>query len=122
MLPNRVVIDLNRADSTIRWRAMLMGVFAATVQLNFGSPNAIACECAPPPPPCEAYWQTPMVFLGTVTEGLATQDGRFVRARMRVDHAYKGVSEKTLVLFDDGMCDGPSLQIGQQYLMYTGRV
>jgi hypothetical protein len=40
---------------------------------------------------------------------------------MRVDRAYKGVSEKTLVLFDDGMCDGPDLQVGEQYLMYTNR-
>ncbi len=62
-----------------------------------------------------------MVFLGTVTEALATRDGRVVRARMRIDHAYKGVSEKTLVLFDDGMCDGPDLKLGEQYLMYTRR-
>jgi len=40
---------------------------------------------------------------------------------MRIDHAYKGVTEKTLVLFDDGMCDGPDLQVGEQYLMYTRR-
>lgn len=63
-----------------------------------------------------------MVFLGTVTEALAIRDGRVVRARMRVDHAYKGVSEKTLVLFDDGMCDGPDLKLGEQYLMYTRRL
>jgi hypothetical protein len=63
-----------------------------------------------------------MVFLGTVTEALGTQDGRLVRARMRIDHAYKGVSEKTLVLFDNGMCDGPDLQLGAQYLMYTRRL
>jgi hypothetical protein len=62
-----------------------------------------------------------MVFLGKVTEALVIQDGRVVRARMRIDHAYKGVSEKTLVLFGDGMCDGPDLEIGEQYLMYTTR-
>ena len=63
-----------------------------------------------------------MVFLGTVTEALATEDGRITRARMRVDQAYKGVSEKSLVLFDDGWCDGPNLEIGEQYLMYTRRL
>jgi hypothetical protein len=63
-----------------------------------------------------------MVFLGTVTEALATEDSRVVRARMRIDHAYRGVFEKTLVLFDDGMCDGPDLQVGEQYLMYTRRL
>jgi hypothetical protein len=63
-----------------------------------------------------------MVFLGTVTEALAIQDGRVVRARMRIDRAYKGVSEPALILFDDGMCDGPDLQVGEQYLMYTRRI
>jgi len=41
---------------------------------------------------------------------------------MRIDRAYKGVSEQTLILFDDGMCDGPDLQVGEQYLMYTRRI
>jgi hypothetical protein len=41
---------------------------------------------------------------------------------MRIDHAYKGVTEESVVLFDDGMCDGPTLQVGEQYLMYTRRV
>lgn len=40
---------------------------------------------------------------------------------MRVDRAYKGVSEEFLDLYDDGMCDGPELRIGEQYLMYTRR-
>jgi len=38
---------------------------------------------------------------------------------MRIDKAYKGISEGTVVLYDDGMCDGPSLLVGEQYLMYT---
>jgi hypothetical protein len=41
---------------------------------------------------------------------------------MRVDHAYKGVTENSVVLFDDGMCDGPMMEVGEQYLMYTRRV
>ncbi len=40
---------------------------------------------------------------------------------MRIDRAYKGVTESTLTLFDDGMCDGPILTIGEQCLMYTRR-
>ncbi len=40
-------------------------------------------------------------------------------ARMHVDRAFKGDLAKTVELFDDGMCNGPNLQAGRQYLMYT---
>jgi len=38
---------------------------------------------------------------------------------MNVDRAFKGNLDKTIELYDDGMCDGPDLQVGRQYLMYT---
>ena len=38
---------------------------------------------------------------------------------MSVDRAFKGDLKKLIDLFDGGMCDGPVLQIGKQYLMYT---
>ncbi|MGA2272991.1 MAG: carboxypeptidase-like regulatory domain-containing protein [Bryobacteraceae bacterium] len=64
-----------------------------------------------------------MVFLGTVTEALVAADNGWIQeARMRIDRAYKGVSEKTLILFDNGMCNGPVLEVGEQYLMYTHRI
>lgn len=91
------------------------------LQVSITLQRAMAGSCPPTPPPCQAYWQSPMVFLGTITDALATRDGMVARARMRVDRAYKGVSEGTLVLFDDGMCDGPDLEVGQQYLIYTHR-
>jgi hypothetical protein len=66
-----------------------------------------------------------MIFLGTVTEVILIPDGHIgwspSRAKMRVDRAYKGVSEAALTLYDDGMCDGPELEVGEQYLMYTHR-
>src|ERR1051325_6730794 len=91
----------------------------AVVALLSLIPPGIACSCAPPPPPCQAYWQSPAVFLGTITEILATRNGFVSRARMRIDHAYKGVSAENITLFDDGMCNGPNLKLGDQYLMYT---
>jgi hypothetical protein len=80
--------------------------------------NALACECAPPPPPCVEYSATPLIFLGSVTEAIQT-DGWVRLARMRIDKAYKGISEETVMLYADGMCDGPSLRVGEQYLVYT---
>jgi hypothetical protein len=58
------------------------------------------------------------VFLGTVTE-INAQSGYLKTARMNVDRAFKGDLKKVIDLFDNGMCDGPVLQIGKQYLMYT---
>jgi hypothetical protein len=54
-----------------------------------------------------------------VTEIIQTENGWVRLARMRIDKAYKGVSEETVILYDSGMCDGPTLYVGEQYLMYT---
>ena len=43
----------------------------------------------------------------------------FSTAQMHVDHLYKGKIKDTVELFDDGMCNGPHLEVGGQYLMYT---
>ena len=90
-------------------------LFAAITHLTIWPENALACECSPPPPPCVEYSATPIIFLGTVTEAMQTEGV----ARMRIDKAYKGISEKTVLLYDSGMCDGPTLRVGEQYIMYT---
>jgi hypothetical protein len=125
MLHNRVNpqklicrIDVNDA----RWRATLAAMVVVAIQLSIALPTVIANECGPTPPPCEAYWQSSMVFLGTVTEALSIRNGKVERARMRVDRSYKGATEKTLTLFDDGMGDGPDeMRVGEQFLMYSFR-
>lgn len=38
---------------------------------------------------------------------------------MRVDQSFKGPLKGEVDLFDDGMCDGPTLEVGRQFLMYT---
>jgi hypothetical protein len=58
-----------------------------------------------------------LVFLGTVTEVSTAKQLKL--AKMHVDHAFKGILGETVDLFDDGMCDGPNLEVGRQYLMYT---
>lgn len=85
-------------------------VLLAFCQLAWG------CECAPPPPPCQALGQSPLVFLGSV---LSVSGDQFKSAKMRVDQSFKGPLPSVVELFDDGMCDGPDLKAGHQYLMYT---
>jgi hypothetical protein len=99
-------------------RTFLLG--AALLGISFPITQSFACECVPPPPPCEAVGQTPLVFLGTVTQVEEKSPG-FKAASMHVDHSYKGDLKDTVELFDDGMCDGPLLETGKQYLMYTSR-
>ena len=115
---------LRRHFGIAGWRKILP-ITVAVAQLGAALPSLIACECKPTPPACEAYWQSPMVFLGTVTDVVPMPGGDInwspSRAWMRVDRVYKGVSEPALTLYDDGRCDGPNLQVGEQYLMYTRR-
>lgn len=96
----------------------LAALLAAITAVATTPEKAWACECAPPPPPCAEYPGTAIVFLGTVTEALQAENGFVTLARMHVDRAYKGISEESVVLYDDGMCDGPSLHVGEQYVMY----
>src|SRR5690348_9623013 len=91
---------------------------SSLIALPLFSVRALACSCAAPPPPCEAVGHSDLVFVGTVT-GVNTQPGRFKTAQMNIDETFKGALNKTIELFDDGMCDGPDLQPGKQYLMYT---
>jgi len=59
------------------------------------------------------------VFLGTV---LAIDGEGIKTAKMRVDQSFKDPLPSEVELFDTGMCDGPHLTVGHQYLMYTNRM
>lgn len=95
-------------------------VAVAAIQLAIALPRAAACTCGPLPP-CQAYSLSELVFLGTVTEVLEIRGTWTARVRMRIDRAYKGVTEESLIVFMDGMCSVLNLQLGEQYVMYAHR-
>src|SRR5580658_10486706 len=106
--------NFTRFAPNLRWKSShAVVVIVAAIHLGVLAPHVAGCECAPPPLPCVAYSETEMIFLGTVTE---LEKGV---AQMRIDKAYKGVLEKTVALWDSGMCPSPVLHVGEQYLIYT---
>lgn len=109
----------DRSGSWHLWLTVAIVLSLAGIKILVFPRIVWACECAPHPPPCVAYAQTQLIFLGTVTEALETDGGHPRLVRMRIDKAYKGISKESVVLYDDGMCDGPVLRVGEQYLMYT---
>jgi hypothetical protein len=100
----------------LRLRFSVRPLTIGNVLLLAFSHFARGCECGPPPPPCEAVGQSPLVFLGSV---LTVSGEQLKTAKMRVDQSFKDPLPSEVELFDDGMCDGPDLRVGRQYLMYT---
>src|SRR5262249_38666134 len=120
MLSNRGGIMENSISR--RLKAKLGAVIAVVMAVGAGLPMAQACSCTPPSP-CQANFCADAVFLGSVTEALDANNGRILRARIRVDHAYKGVSQETLILLTNWRaCADLDLQVGGQYLMYADRL
>lgn len=111
-------------------------LFAVTVSLliigSFGE-TVLACSCAMPGAPCEAYWKAVAVFVGTVKElsWAETENNigdRVIKYRQPVfhfaiDQAYRGVSgSQVAVLTGQGGGDcGYGFKVGQQYLVYAYR-
>ncbi len=116
MVPKRKAFQYE-VTHTSPAKSMLASVFALSmlpVILLMTSEPARACSCGTPPPPCKAVGQSTLVFLGTVVA--ADAERPFKHARMRIDRKFKGALPSEVELYDDGMCDGPNIEIGRQLL------
>ncbi len=91
--------------------------------------NVLACSCLDPGPPCQAYWNSSVVFVGTalsVSRIEVDWDGHKVPQRLfrfRIEDAFRGVSGSEVeVLTGAGGGDcGYDFQRGTKYLIYGNK-
>ena len=93
------------------------------------SVDARACSCAGERAPCQEYWESTAVFIGTVIEGREVKvkegDYEFQRRAIRIsiDEAFRGVEGaevEVLTGFGDADC-GFGFRRSRQYLVYAYR-
>ncbi|HSI34441.1 MAG: hypothetical protein ACAI43_23390 [Phycisphaerae bacterium] len=97
----------------------LTALLAIVALLSAAVPAALACKCAPPPPPAEAMGKCDAVFLGKVT---AVERGdRGIRVTIAVEKSWKGDARAELVVttgMGGGDC-GYGFQQGKSYVVYA---
>src|SRR5262249_7081164 len=82
--------------------------------------------CYEPGPPCDEYWKSSAVFVGTVqtitTASPATGSlGKLLRVRLTVAEAFKGVNGTSVELISEDWEEGPHFSVGRQYFVYAFR-
>jgi hypothetical protein len=84
-------------------RALVIGATLGIGTLVFDAQPVFACDCHDGGPVCEAFWNTPVVFVGRVEEVTVVQrEGQFgptVRVRFRVIEALRGTTAREIELF-----------------------
>jgi hypothetical protein len=97
-------------------------VWALALTLGFSAADvALACSCAPLPPPQEARDQATAVFTGTVVSITPDATGNYNLVRFQLDRVWKGAKCRELVV-STGLSDlncGYTFQVGQTYLVYA---
>ena len=74
----------------------LIFIFALFI-VGWCSVDARACSCAGESAPCQAYWETSAVFIGTVIEGrlVTVKEGDYEHqmrgVRLSIDEAFRGI-------------------------------
>src|SRR5688572_13600478 len=83
---------------------------------------ADACTCRVAGPPCQATWESPLIFAGTVIE-VDRQPGAWGprRVRFRITEAFRGTEQGEIDIHLRGgggpSCD-PAFKLGEDWLVY----
>lgn len=108
-------------------RAKLLHLFVVFALAGLCSAEALGCDCAANPPPCEAFWHADAVFAGTVvgSRTINVKDGEFTfpmrLVRLTVEQPLRGM-KSTEVEVRTGMGGGDcgyEFRLGQRYLVYA---
>ncbi len=101
----------------------LLGLSIAFVAMTPAA--AESCSCTPSGPPCQAVWESPVVFAGTVIE--ADQSPGALgpsRVRFRISEAFRGTEAGEIEIHLRGgggaSCD-PPFRLGDSWLVYAGK-
>src|SRR5262245_4143530 len=106
-------------------------VTVATAAIGLSARPAAACSCMPSGPPCQAYFQTDVVFVGTVRSITVRKvplesidriiDQRAVH--LTIERAVRGVQETEVDVntgSGGGDC-GYDFKVGERYVVYGYR-
>ncbi len=107
----------------------LIFVFAFSIIVILFSPAIVkACSCMSSGPPCQSYWNTPVVFSGRVVEITTpkieeTRSAAFPEKTIRfaVNQAFRGISGTTVEVvtgMGGGDC-GYDFELNENYLVYA---
>jgi hypothetical protein len=94
-----------------RWLALAVLVAA-------GARSAEARQCGRIVPPCQTYWESQTVFVGTVREVTKAENGR--RVTFQIEQVERGESAPTMTVRASGFeVGGLSFDVGARYVVYV---
>ena len=111
----------------------MRAIIVVVAMLGVEARPAVACTCFRMAP-CEAYWQSDVVFVGTVTSQtnrkfrIETVNGKKVTiigddttATLTVDETFRGSLGKTVTIATEGSCDLINWERDEKFLVYARR-
>jgi hypothetical protein len=107
----------------MRWRAAFLSL---TILLAVCVSDALACSCSEPGPPCQNYFISDVVFVGTVRSISAMPDAHdqaTVRVEFQDVAASRGVDGTSVTVFtaEQSMSCGYPFKQGERYVVYANR-